>query len=132
MEVANVVAHGDAPHEVVVAVSGEIDLGVRDELLNALHATIRMAGVTSVVVDLSRVSFMDSTGLHVLLAARETAHSSGVGFNVVGATGLARRVLAVTGMLELLTGEASADTDEPVSPTIYSLHADPPAAEISR
>lgn len=115
MDVADVDVHGDDPRQPVVSVSGEIDLAVRDDLLNTLTATIGAAGVAKVVVDLSRVSFMDSTGLHVLLAARDRAHGSGVGFTVVGATGIVRRVLAVTGVLELLTGEVSADSDEPVA-----------------
>lgn len=122
MVAADVDVHDDDPREALVAVSGEIDLTVRDELQNTLTATIDEAGVTKVVVDLSRVTFMDSTGLHILLTARQRAHSAGVGFRVVGATGLVHRVLAVTGVLELLTGEAQ-DMDEPV--TLWPPAEDP-------
>ncbi|MEV0459723.1 STAS domain-containing protein [Catellatospora methionotrophica] len=105
--------HGDDPREAVVAVSGEIDLAVREDLLNTLHHAIHAihaTAATAVVVDLSRVTFMDSTGLHVLLTSHKSALGSGVGFSVVGATGLVHRLLAVTGMLGLLTGET--DTGE--------------------
>jgi anti-anti-sigma factor len=122
---ADVDVHGHDPGEALVAVSGEIDLTVRDELQDTLSATIDEPGVTKVVVDLSRVSFMDSTGLHVLLTARERAQSAGVGFRVVGATGLVERVLAVTGVLELLTGELP-DLDEPVAPWVPADDPSPP------
>ncbi|GIF96050.1 STAS domain-containing protein [Catellatospora citrea] len=125
MEVADVDVPGGDPREAVVALSGEIDLTVRDELLDTLCSAIRTAGVTRVVVDLAQVSFMDSTGLHVLITARERALGSGVAFHVVGATGIVRRVLAVTGLLKLLAGETAAGADEPVtpSPATDSSHA---------
>lgn len=136
MDVAHTDAPGHDPHEAVVVVAGEIDLAVRDDLLNTLREAIRRAEVTRVVVDLSGVSFMDSSGLHVLLTARETAHGSGVGFDVVGATGLARRVLEVTGVLQLLTGEPEVDADDesvaPLTPfTGTPQAADRPAARKS-
>ncbi|WP_196279146.1 STAS domain-containing protein [Catellatospora vulcania] len=127
METSGVDLTGNDPSEAVVAVSGEIDLAVRDDLLDTLHTAIRSAGVARVVVDLSQVSFMDSTGLHVLIAARERAHRSGVGFRVAGATGIVRRVLAVTGVLDLLTGETDADSDEPTAGT--PGNATPPATD---
>ncbi|WP_144126577.1 STAS domain-containing protein [Catellatospora sichuanensis] len=132
MEVAKVDVHGGDPREAVVAVSGEIDLAVREDLLNSLYETIHTADVTRVVVDLSQVSFMDSTGLHVLFAARKRAHRSGVAFNVVGAVGLVRRVMAVTGVLELLTGEAVADelVAPPAPATETSQAADPSSATL--
>jgi anti-sigma B factor antagonist len=131
----NVEMRGDDRGEAVVAVSGEIDMAVGDDLLNTLNTTIRTAGVRRVVVDLSRVSFMDSTGLHVLLNARVTARTSRVGFTVVGAVGLVHRVLAITGVLQLLTGEANADSDavkEPFPAITDTFHAvDLPAAGMS-
>ncbi|MEU8078013.1 STAS domain-containing protein [Catellatospora citrea] len=131
MGVADVDVPGDDPREAVVALSGEIDLTVRDDLLDTLCSAIHTAGVTRVVVDLAQVSFMDSTGLHVLITARERALGSGVAFHVAGATGIVRRVLAVTGLLTLLAGETDARPDGPVPPspaTDSSQAADLPSA----
>ncbi|WP_246158780.1 STAS domain-containing protein [Catellatospora sichuanensis] len=113
MEAANVGVQGDDPSSAVVAVSGEVDLAVRDDLLDTLHATIHTPGVTKVVVDLSQVSFLDSTGLHVLLTARASALGSGIDFTVAGATGIVQRVLTITGVLKLLTGEMDTDPATP-------------------
>ncbi|GAA2373916.1 hypothetical protein Cme02nite_02860 [Catellatospora methionotrophica] len=138
MAVASVDVHGDDPREAVVAVSGEIDLAVREDLLNTLHHAIHATAATAVVVDLSRVTFMDSTGLHVLLTSHKSALGSGVGFSVVGATGLVHRLLAVTGMLGLLTGETDTGehADADLSPTAdrpstaARRRSDPPAGDV--
>lgn len=64
---------GDA---VTVAVAGEIDLSTADQL----DAAIREAEKTEtnrIVVDLSDLSFVDSTGLSVLLEASQRSRRNG-------------------------------------------------------
>lgn len=51
---------------VVVAVDGEIDLCSAEQLARSL-ATAAESDAPAIVLDLDRVSFMDSAGLHVLL-----------------------------------------------------------------
>lgn len=53
---------------------GEIDLAAADRLADALRAAIE-SGTT--VVDLSGVTFLDSTGLHVLLSAGAALNGNG-------------------------------------------------------
>ena len=60
---AQVTLAGDAT---VVAVSGEVDLETADRFNEALRLAVQGGG-GPVVVDLCRVAFMDSTGLHLLL-----------------------------------------------------------------
>lgn len=57
---------GDPGHPVVV-VAGEIDLSTADQLRSALDAVL--ADSDRVEIDLSGTTFMDSTGLAVLIAA---------------------------------------------------------------
>ena len=55
----------------VLAVGGEVDLANADDLAIALQAP-DVAGATAIVLDLSDVTFLDSSGLRVvLLAAKE-------------------------------------------------------------
>ena len=58
--------------QVVIAVSGEIDIGTVETLERALSAvdSIDSIGCTAVVVDLAEVSFIDSSGLKALLTGR--------------------------------------------------------------
>ncbi len=51
---------------VVVAVDGEVDLCSADQFARSL-ATAADSDVRAILLDLDRVSFMDSAGLHVLL-----------------------------------------------------------------
>lgn len=63
--------------EVVVVPSGELDLSCADALHDEVRE-LRDAGFDVIVVDLRQLTFLDSTGLRVLLAlqndAKRTAH----------------------------------------------------------
>jgi anti-sigma B factor antagonist len=59
----------------MVAVSGDLDLSTAPELERSL-AGVQTDG-RAVVLDLRRVSFMDSSGLRVILAADARARSAG-------------------------------------------------------
>jgi len=76
---------------------GEIDLasaGLVDVQLDELWAS----GWTDVVVDLREVTFLDSSGLHVLLAHHRRAAEYGARFSIIDGGGPVGRVLALTGM----------------------------------
>jgi len=83
-----------------LAAIGELDLTTAPELEAALLAS---AGVNELVVDLAGVTFMDSTGLRLLLSERERARSEGAMFQVTGASGSVARVLAISGFNPDLT-----------------------------
>ncbi|MCI4064623.1 STAS domain-containing protein [Micromonospora sp. R77] len=55
------------PGHVTLAVHGEIDMASAAELDQALDAVLRRAGVVEIVVDLTEVSYPDSTGVGALL-----------------------------------------------------------------
>jgi anti-sigma B factor antagonist len=83
----------------VVIAAGEIDLATCPALREALLVA---AGFSSkVVVDLSAVTFLDSTGLGVLIDGfkRVPAHGS---MCLVGATGMVAKVLSITRLDEVI------------------------------
>ena len=86
-----------------VRLIGELDLDGTDKATEALvgHAG---TGITAVVVDASALTFLDSSGLRVLLQAREQLEASDVTMSIENATGPVHRVLEMTGTLELLSG----------------------------
>lgn len=55
--------------EVVVFVAGELDLSTADQLSGTLEQV--MASSPSIVVDLSKTTFVDSSGLSVLIQAKQ-------------------------------------------------------------
>jgi anti-sigma B factor antagonist len=82
----------------IVFMRGEIDLSAKEQIHDAL-ATARQ-GSADVIVDLSQVTFMDSTGINALVRAHREAPAGR--FHVVGATRRIRRVFDVTGLAPVL------------------------------
>jgi anti-sigma B factor antagonist len=95
--------HDSAPvGTVAIALSGELDLASADEL----DAAIRDAEETDIgwiVADLSDVSFIDSTGLSVLLNAKKRSNGrlSCIPSNHDAVT----RLLELTGTIQMLDSE---------------------------
>jgi len=80
-----------------LAVEGELDLSSVTVLERAVDDALVGAKDSGVVeLDLGGVSFMDSTGLRGLLAARQRANAAGRELRVVAAAPAVRRVLELT------------------------------------
>ena len=83
----------------LLRVSGELDLYVSPKLENELETLIR-AGARHVLVDLTDVPFLDSSGLGVLLGASRRLGKDGFALTGLGLE--TRRVLEITGTDRLL------------------------------
>lgn len=92
------------PGATVLSVSGEIDLHTAPGLRAALEPAVQAAREqgTAVVVDLSAVSFLDSTGLGELVGAHKALAGSGDRLHVVAVGDRVPRLLALTGLTEVL------------------------------
>jgi anti-sigma B factor antagonist len=64
---------------------GEVDLATAP-LLEEEFGSLLAAGFADVVLDLRQTTFMDSTGLHVLLRCDESARVKGARFSVIPST----------------------------------------------
>ncbi len=84
----------------VVAVRGELDLHTAPRLRARLHDAIG-AGHTDLVVDLPDLSFIDSTGISVLVDAMKQAGRHDGRLVLRAPTPWTRRVLEIAGLLEL-------------------------------
>jgi anti-anti-sigma factor len=80
----------------VVRVSGEIDIASAPKLREELLGVMRRHGAR-LALDLG-VSFMDCSGINVLLAARRRARLEGGWVHVARASRRARKVLMLTGL----------------------------------
>jgi anti-anti-sigma factor len=89
----------------VVALTGELDVNTATQLADALGD---LAGekLVSVVVDVGRLTFVDSTGLRVILAGRESLQAEGATLTLEGASGVVERVLEMTGLRGLLAQQS--------------------------
>jgi anti-sigma B factor antagonist len=84
----------------VVSVTGEIDLATGPELERALHG-LPEEGVASLIVDLTDCSFMDSTGLHLLVRTQRRFDRSSGRVAVVSANRSILKVLEITRLDQL-------------------------------
>lgn len=85
----------------VVAVTGEVDVSNAARLREALDA--RLADhVAELVVDLSEVSYIDSTGIGVLVGTAHRAEEQGARFEVARPQKNVARVLGLLGVSEEL------------------------------
>jgi anti-anti-sigma factor len=86
-----------------VAVAGEIDLSSAGDLRAAVTAAAG-EGCERLLLDLSAVDFIDSTGLGGLLELRSTLRSREVTLEIAAGEGPVRQALEITGLSELLAG----------------------------
>jgi anti-sigma B factor antagonist len=85
----------------LLAVNGEIDIATASRMIAALNEALAEIE-TPLVVDLSRVVFMDSTGLALLINARRRVLRRGQGFAIVCPRGPSARVFEIADMVESL------------------------------
>ena len=83
------------PGQTRVVLIGELDIASTQMLENELSA-IEANSPGTLVLDLRRVEFIDSTGLRALIAADERARSEGRRLAVVRGPDAVERLLAVT------------------------------------
>jgi anti-anti-sigma factor len=99
-----VIAGDDAT---VIAVAGEVDMATAPQLAQCL----REHADQHVVLDLSRVSFLDSSGLNVLVTAYREAREAGRTLRTSKEQDIVRTVLEATDLFDMLhlNGEAPSD-----------------------
>ena len=83
---------GDVP---VLAVSGEIDIYTAPVFKQAV-VNLVSEGNQNLVVDLSKVTFMDSSGFGTLLGATKRLRPTGGGLYLAGANNTIQRMLSLT------------------------------------
>ncbi len=90
----------------VVLARGELDLATADTLRAALD---RIGGAARLVLDLRGLSFIDSTGLHMLVALHERAQREGFRLTLVAPPAPVDRAIRVSGLDEVLPFAAADD-----------------------
>jgi anti-anti-sigma factor len=95
-------AHAEHAGVRIVELAGELDVDSVDELEAALAAASAEAGAR-VCLDMSRLAFIDSTGLAAVIRAHLAVVEAGGAFAVVAGPGAVRRTLETTGLMEMLS-----------------------------
>ncbi len=89
----------------VLSVAGEIDLAVAEDFVGVAQACLQQSqGIT---LDLGEVTFIDSSGLGVLVRLRKEAESQSKSFALTNVSSSVRRLLEVTGLDSTFSGSDS-------------------------
>ena len=103
-----------------LVLGGELDL-VGAPLLGKCVSELESDVTTRLEIDLSELTFIDSTGVRALMAAKDLASRSGYEFAVIPGPPRVQRIFEVTGLLEALPfepaeGEQGAGGDASTAP----------------
>jgi anti-sigma B factor antagonist len=93
------VAPGSDPGPILKP-SGEVDIQTSPLLAEKLRSVLDQ-GFSSVVVDLGAVTFLDSTGLSVLVTGLKHCRAAGGEFRLLDPQPNVRRVLEITGLTDI-------------------------------
>jgi anti-anti-sigma factor len=78
-----------------VRLSGELDFGAAPELAKTVEELLEV-GFAHIVIDLRDLRFLDSAGVHTLVAAQHGADERGTALSLVKGPGDVHRVLELT------------------------------------
>jgi anti-anti-sigma factor len=90
-----------ADDRTLVTLSGELDASTATLLYDQL-ADLEVKDVQHVVLDLAQISFMDSTGLSVIVTEHKRLQHTGGGLTVFAPPSSVRRLFEITGLTTVL------------------------------
>jgi anti-sigma B factor antagonist len=103
---------------VVVVPTGELDLATSARVEAEIQSLLDR-GFAHVVLDLRELSFIDSSGVHLLLRCHEDARQRGVRVSMIVAPGVVSRALELCGVrdwLDVVAAPATAATPRLAAP----------------
>ncbi|WP_194892343.1 STAS domain-containing protein [Catenulispora pinisilvae] len=104
---AAVTGDGKGAAAVTVTVAGDVDLAAADTLWSVLDEYVRPGA--HVVVDCSRVAFLDSMGLRTLIRAQHKAAAADARLTLAAPSEAVLRVLQLAGVADLFVLDISGD-----------------------
>lgn len=84
-----------------LAVCGELDLASRPEFAEAVER-IDTTALEGIALDLSAVTFLDSTGIHAVVALHERCQERDVALRIVPGPSRVQRVFSLCGLIDSL------------------------------
>jgi anti-sigma B factor antagonist len=106
--------HDEGSGVVVLTVAGDIDEQTEDALITVIVNALAGRRVTELIVDLEHVTFLGSCGIRALLVGRDDALQRGTTLRVRNPSGMTRRVLEITNVIQVLNVTQESDTGRAV------------------
>ena len=96
--------------EILARLIGELDEFTAEHVrlsLDTILEDMSAIGSSTLVLDFSRVTFMDSTGIGVLLARYNKFSKHGIKIEIKNATGHIDKILSMSGIYQIMPRKAS-------------------------
>lgn len=97
-----------------IALYGDIDFGNSPSVRETIRDAVGRSTPSGIRVDLGAVTFLDSSGIAVLVVAHRLASGAGAKYTVVNANPAVYEHLRLTGLAELFGVTRPGDNAEPV------------------
>lgn len=94
--------HNCASGDLVVGLSGEIDHHNASRVVSAVDDLLDSCEVSSLILDFSKVTFMDSSGVGLVLGRYNIARRRGIKLSLRNVPGFARRIFILSGVDKLI------------------------------
>lgn len=91
---------------VTVHLAGEVDLAAAPRVETAIDEALAAEDGVDITVDLDGVTFLDSTGLRVLVAAHTRCAAEGRSLTLVNPSTAVSRILEITGLGQTLLADS--------------------------
>lgn len=91
----------DPQDTAVVPLTGELDIAVADEVRRRGLAALEQPGIRTLVLDLTDVTFVDSSAIGALVEIRNAANPAGVAVTLRNVSSSIRRTVEIMGLTDL-------------------------------
>lgn len=85
----------------IISMNAELDHHLADEMREVIDNIIEMRGVKNVIFDFSKISFMDSAGIGLIMGRYKKIRDIGTIY-IVGANESIQRILLISGLHKLV------------------------------
>ncbi|WP_073093228.1 STAS domain-containing protein [Thermosyntropha lipolytica] len=86
----------------VIRVNGELDMVMAEKLKKEMEARLDEGEVKNLIVNLEKVTFIDSSGLGVIIAGYKKVMAANGRMYIVGAKPNVKRILILSGVSKLI------------------------------
>lgn len=83
---------------VYISLQGELDECASKATRETLDAILSKSNIRKAVIDMSELSFMDSTGIGVLIGRYKKLHANGISLIIANPSNIVDKILRLSGM----------------------------------
>jgi stage II sporulation protein AA (anti-sigma F factor antagonist) len=100
----------------IISMNAELDHHLADEMRDVIDTVIEERGVRHIIFDFSRIGFMDSSGIGLIMGRYKKIYETGT-ISIAGANESIQRILLISGLHKLV------DTYQDVGQAVSALTA---------